>query len=110
MTSRFLAIVLTVGVLLGGPFPMSAHPGHDHKIMGTIASIDGEHVLLETSNGHEMSFRLVKTTKLVRGKQVGARGDLKAGVRVVVNVGDGEEPLQAKEIQYSIAPATKVAR
>jgi len=45
------------------------------------------------------------TTAFKRGKSKGAQGDLKVGLRVVVNVGDGAEPLKAKEVQYT-APVT----
>src|SRR5690606_15932238 len=31
--------------------PLSAHPGHDHKIMGTIVSIDGPNILMKTTDG-----------------------------------------------------------
>lgn len=89
---------------------IDAHPGHDHKVMGTIKAIDGEHVLLESSNGHEVSFQVTKTTRLLRGKETGKAADLKVGMRVVVNVGEGEEPLRAKELQYTAPTAAKTPK
>lgn len=83
--------------------PLSAHPGHDHKIMGTIVSIDGPNILMKTTDGHERTFALTEATKLLNGKQKGDVKDLKAGMRIVVNVGNGEEPLKAKELQYTLA-------
>ena len=39
------------------------------------------------------------------GKGKGAQSDLKVGLRIVVNAGDGAEPMKAKEVQYTL-PAT----
>ena len=48
-----------------------------------------------------MTFEVTPTTAFKRGTAKGSQADLKAGMRVVVNVGDGVEPLKAKEVQYS---------
>jgi hypothetical protein len=84
----------------------SAQPGHDRKMMGTIVSIDGRNVLVKTTDGHERSFALTDATKSLNGKKKkGDVKDLKAGIRIVVNVGDGEERLKAKELQYALTVA-----
>jgi len=95
--------VLALSLLVPGV--SMAHPGHDHKLMGTISSIDKNKVVMKTTEGKDMTFEITPTTTMKRGTQKGAQADLKAGMRVVVNVGDGVEPLKAKEVQYS-APAT----
>ncbi len=77
--------------------------------MGTITSIDGNKVALKTTDGKATTFQVIPTTSLKRGKAKGAIADLKVGLRVVVTVGTGTEPLQAKEIQYA-APATATAK
>jgi hypothetical protein len=94
--------------LLAPAMPL-AHPGHDHKLMGTVTSVDKNKVVMKTTEGKEMTFQIVPTTTFKRGKDKGAQADLKAGIRVVVNVGDGVEPLKAKEVQYS-APATTASK
>ena len=99
----FLFAVLALG-LLAPAVPM-AHPGHDHKLMGTISSIDKNKIVMKTTEGKDMTFEIVPITSFKRGAQKGMQTDLKAGMRVVVNVGDGVEPLKAKEVQYS-APTT----
>ena len=48
----------------------------------------------------------VPTTTFKMGSKKGMQSDLKAGMRVVVNVGDGVEPLKAKEVQYSSGTTT----
>lgn len=86
--------------------PAIAHPGHDHKIMGTIAAINGDAVTVKTTKGEERSFEITAKTTILRGKQAGARADLVVGLRVIVNVVDGPAPLKAKSVQYA-APAAK---
>jgi hypothetical protein len=104
---HFLFAVLALSLLV--PALPLAHPGHDHKLMGTISSIDKNKVVMKTTEGKDMTFEILPTTAFKKGKQKGTQADLKAGLRVVVNVGDGVEPLKAKEVQYS-APTTTAAK
>jgi hypothetical protein len=98
--------VLLALCLLGLPAVAGAHPGHDHKIMGTISAIDGAKVTLKGTDGKEHIVELTSATKVVQGKVKSDARELKVGMRVVVNVGDGAQPLKAKEVQYSAAPTT----
>ena len=98
----FAALALS---LLVPAMPM-AHPGHDHKLMGTISSIDKNKIVMKTTEGKDMTFEVTPITSFKSGSKKGAQADLKAGMRVVVNVGDGVEPLKAKEVQYSAATTT----
>ena len=101
---KFLFVVLAAALL--APAVPLAHPGHDHKLMGTITSIDKNKVVVKTTEGKDMTFEITPLTAFKRGKNKGAQADLKAGLRVVVNIGDGVEPLKAKEVQYSAATTT----
>ena len=98
--------VLVVALALLAPAVSMAHPGHDHKLMGTITSIDKNKVAVKTTEGKDMTFEITPLTAFKRGKSKGAQSDLKAGMRVVVNIGDGVEPLKAKEVQYSTSTTT----
>jgi hypothetical protein len=100
----FLFLVLATALVV--PAAPLAHPGHDHKLMGTISSIDKNTVVVKTTEGKEMTFDITPLTAFKRGKDKGAASDLKSGMRVVVNIGDGVAPLKAKEVQYSAATAT----
>ena len=102
---KYLLPLALVAALLV-PAVALAHPGHDHKLMGTISSIDKNKVVVKTTEGKDMTFEITPITAFKRGKDKGTAADLKAGMRVVVNIGDGVEPLKAKEVQYSAAPAT----
>lgn len=101
---QFIFAVLVVS-LLAPAIPL-AHPGHDHKLMGTITSIDKNKVAVKTTEGKDMTFEITPITAFKNGKQKGMQSDLKAGMRVVVNIGDGIEPLKAKEVQYTTATTT----
>lgn len=99
-------IILAVFILaLFAPAAAVAHPGHEHKLMGTITAIDGNKVSMTTTEGKDTTFSVTPTTAFKRGKAKGAQSDLRVGLRIVVNAGDGAEPLKAKEVQYA-APAT----
>jgi hypothetical protein len=100
----FLMLVLAAAV--AAPAVAMAHPGHDHKLMGTITSIDKNTIAVKTTDGKDMTVAITPLTAFKRGKDKGAQADLKAGMRVVVNIGDGVEPLKAKEVQYSAATTT----
>lgn len=101
---QFIFAVLVVSLL--APAMPLAHPGHDHKLMGTITSIDKNKVAVKTTEGKDMTFEITPITAFKNGKQKGMQSDLKAGMRVVVNIGDGIEPLKAKEVQYTTATTT----
>lgn len=92
-----------LSLLMLAAAPAVAHPGHDHKVLGVITAMHENHVTVKTKDGKERSFTITPETKLVQGKRKGAATDLKVGMRLVVNVGDGAEPLKAKEVQYSNA-------
>jgi hypothetical protein len=91
--------------LLGLPAVSAAHPGHDHKILGTISAIDGTKVTVKSPDGKEQVVELSAGTKVLNGKMKSDARELKVGMRVVVNAGDGSMPLKAKEVQYTAAPA-----
>ena len=101
---NILLAALVLAVL--APAATYAHPGHEHKLMGTITAVDGNKISMKTTEGKDAVFTITPLTTFKRGKGKGAQSDLKAGLRVVVNAGDGAEPLKAKEVQYSAATTT----
>jgi hypothetical protein len=46
---KFLFLILAAALLVPGI--SMAHPGHDHKLMGTISSIDKNKVVVKTTEG-----------------------------------------------------------
>ncbi len=102
MKTMLLAIAC---VALLAPTVALAHPGHEHKLLGTITAIAGNKISMKTTEGKDVTFSVIPTTSFKSGKGRGAQSDLKVGLRIVVNAGDGAEPMKAKEIQYTL-PAT----
>ena len=87
-----------------------AHDGHIHTVMGTVTAVDQKHVEIKTPSGEVLSIALNEKTTFLRAKKKIDPAELKVGKRVVIGIGNGEDPLIAGEIQIgaaSAAPAHK---
>ena len=80
-----------------------AHEGHVHTIMGTVMGRDAQTVQVKTPGGETLSIAITDKTTVVRGKQKAAIADVQKGSRVVVDIGNGEDPLIANEIRLGAA-------
>ena len=98
--------VLALSLALAAPLVALAHPGHEHKVMGTISAVDGKHITVKTADGKDVGFEITDVTKFVRSKGKGTVSDLRAGLRIVASMAEGAEPLKATQVQYTAA-ATK---
>ena len=106
MTRR--SIIAAVAMCVALPITAWAHAGHVHKIMGTVTARDAKHVEVKTPSGEIVSVAVTDQTSVVRAKRKVAFAEVQTGRRVVVDIGDGEDPLIAREIQLGEAkPATK---
>src|SRR3954464_4787264 len=76
-----LAIVAVVALVV---LPLRAHPGHEHKILGTVSMAAPDHVMLKDRAGKDHTVHISEQTKVLRGKKIVQVGDIKAGTRVVV--------------------------
>ena len=85
--------------------PALAHDGHTHRIMGTVTAVDGKHMDVKTPSGEVLSIQINDKTLVTRAKRKIALDQVKKGGRVVVDIGNGEDPLIAHEIQVG---ATKI--
>lgn len=85
-----------------------AHEGHDHKLLGTLAEVAADKIVVKAvKDGKLSTVALAATTKITRAKKALAVTDLKVGDRVVVNIGAGKAPLTAKAIEVGPAPTTR---
>jgi len=106
MKSRSLVAGLAACVVV--PATLFAHAGHVHTIMGTVTARDAKHVEVKTPSGEILSIAVTNDTKVIRAKKKVTFEDVQTGRRVVVDIGDGEDPLIAREIQLGEAKvATK---
>lgn len=84
-----------------------AHGGKTH-VMGTITTVDAEHLVIKNPEGQSVSIHITKETAVHKGDAPAAAGDLKAGDRVVIDVVGKDTDLTATQIRFgtgSAAPA-----
>jgi hypothetical protein len=106
MTRKWMIGALALWLVV--PAAVYAHAGHVHRIMGTVMAHDEKHLEVKTPSGEVLSIAVTEKTFVTRAKKKVALAELQAGRRVVVDIGDGEDPLIAGEIQLGAAkPATK---
>ena len=102
-----IAMTLMAAFLV--PVTTWAHEGHDHIIMGTVTARTEKKVDVKTPSGEILSIAMTDKTTVSRDKKKAALKDVQAGLRVVVNIGNGEDPLVAKDIQLGVATAAASA-
>lgn len=106
MNKSIVMLALIVGVL--GTRAAIAHDGHIHTIMGTVMARDDKHLEVKTPSGEVLSIALNDKTTTVRDKKKVTFSEVQVGRRVVVGIGNGEDPLIAGEIQVGVlAPPVK---
>ena len=103
-TTSLVASILAAALLI--PAFARAHDGHAHKIMGTITARDDKHVQVRTPSGENLSIEVNAKTVVTKDKKKVGLAEVQTGRRVVVDIGNGEDPLIAREIQVG---ATKIA-
>lgn len=105
--TKQLVLVAAVALVLAAP-AIWAHDGHVHTIMGTVTALDAKVIKVKTPSGEVLSIALTGMTSVLRAKRKVPIGDVRVGQRVVVDIGNGEDPLIARAIQVGVtAPAAK---
>jgi len=87
MTRRTLLLTgLGVLAVLGWTrLPALAHPGHDHKVLGTVVSVTAEQLVVKDRQGKDVTITLNADTKVLKDKKpVRLLDEVKPGMRVVV--------------------------
>ena len=106
MTRRhLLTSILALGLL--GPAAAWAHGGHTHNALGTVTSIQGNHVAVKTTDGKTVTVMLDDKTAVTRGRTKLDATALKVGERVSVDYMQEKNMLIAKAIKLSTAAAAK---
>jgi hypothetical protein len=101
-------LILALGIAIVGT-AVWAHDGHDHIIMGTVMAREVMRLEVRTPSGEVLSIAVTDKTTTTRDKKKIAFKDVEVGRRVVVNIGNGEDPLVARDIQVGVAPAAPAA-
>ena len=90
---------------LAVPSLVLAHEGHAHKIMGTVSSIDGNHLMVKTTDGKAVTVMLDAKTTITQGKAKVDASALKVGDRVVATGAEDKGMIHAATLQVGTAPA-----
>lgn len=109
MSRKWIIGVALVGAL-ALPIVGWAHGGHAHKVMGTVSSIDGNHVSVRTADGKTARVMLDAKTTITRGKAKLTAADVKIGDRIVAEGAQEKDILTAKTLQVGTAPAAATAK
>ncbi len=87
MRKIFGSLFLVVAFALPGV--LFAHEGH-HHVLGTVKAVDAAHLEVRTKDGKTVTVPLNDATKYYqgsKGRSGAAATDIKAGMRVVVDLG-----------------------
>ena len=109
MRKNWIVAVAIAGALVL-PVVARAHEGHTHKVMGTVASVDGTHVMVTTTDGKTVMVMLDKKTTVTRGKTKLDAAAVKVGERVVVEGTEQTNMVTAKTIKLGETPAAAVKK
>ena len=85
---QLVVSALAVGALLLNSANAVAHPGHTHKILGTVTAVTTTSVEVLDRNNEKTTFTITTDTKIRVGAAAGTRKDIRTGLRVSV---DAEE-------------------
>jgi hypothetical protein len=100
-----VAVAIAGGLVL--PSVAHAHQGHAHKVMGTVSSIDGNNLMVKTTDGKTVMVMLDAKTKITRGKTKLDVSALKVGDRLVAEGREEKDMLTATTLKVGEAtPAT----
>ena len=106
MSRRWVVGAALAAVLLI-PVAARAHEGHTHKVMGTVSSIEGGHVMVKTTDGKTVMVMLDGKTTVTRGKTKLTAAAVKVGERVVVEGTEAKSMVTAKTVKLGEAEPAK---
>ena len=94
---------------LVAPAAARAHDGHAHKVMGTVDSVSGNHVMVKTTDGKTVMVMLDAKTKITQGKTKVLASALKVGDRLVAEGPEQKAMIMATTVKLGAAavPAAK---
>jgi hypothetical protein len=91
MKRLLLSLAAALALVTASSNLVVAHPGHAHKVMGTVAVINGHHVEVKDAAGKVTMHMLDAKTKVKRGKTVVQASDIKVGDRIVVSIVESKD-------------------
>ena len=105
--TRRTVLSLLAAMALGTSATALAHPGHDHKLLGTVTMAAPDHLMLKDRDGKDHTVKVTSATKILKDKRRATMTDVQTGMRVVVTAATENDQLVAKLIEVGPAPTTK---
>lgn len=110
MKNWMIGAAVLAAALLVAPRMARAHEGHEHTVMGTIASIDGTNLMVKTADGKQTMVMMDAKTKVTQGKNKVDLKVLKVGDRVVAKGEEEHAMIMATSVQLGTAPVAAAAK
>lgn len=107
ITKSMVGVTLAAILACAAPGTIAAHEGHTHKVMGTIASVQGKNVEVKTTDGKTVKLLCDAKTTVTRGKEKLDMTALKVGERVSIDAMQEKDIMMAHAIKLAIASAKK---
>lgn len=103
MNRRTFMITAAAAAALLVPVVARAHEGHMHKVMGTVAKVNGQHVDVKTVDGKTVTVMFDKDTTVTRGKDKLDVAAVAVGERVSVDYMEENKMLMAHAVKLGAA-------
>ena len=105
-----LALILAV-TAAASPVSLLAHPGHEHKLLGTVMAVAADQLTLKGKDGAVVTVHLDRETKVIKDKKPATAADITTGVRVVVTAvtvkDKGADRSMARRIELGVTPPAR---
>ena len=105
MNKNWIVVIALVGALVI-PAVARAHEGHAHKVMGTVSSVEGNNLMVKTTDDKTVMVMVDKKTAITRGKTKLDAAAVKVGDRIVAEGMEEKDMIMAKTVKLGEVPAT----
>ena len=105
MNKKWIVAVALAGALVV-PTVARAHEGHAHKVMGTVSSVEGNNIMVKTTDGKTVMVMLDAKTAVTRGKTKLNATAVKVGEKVVAEGMEEKDMIMATTVQLAAAAPT----
>jgi hypothetical protein len=95
---------LALMAALALPVLAYAHGAHIHKVIGTVAAVDGNKVTVKTTEGKDVTVLVNVKTRITQNKVKADATALKAGSRLVAEGTEAKGIITATLVQIGTAP------
>ena len=109
MSNKANTIITKIGIIVLALAPaVFAHGGFDH-VIGTVVQVSNNVLTVKTTKGN-VDVKLNEKTEISKGEQKALTADLKAGIRVIVDIPEGSKDKIAHSVKIGGARSERDAR